>query len=189
MRSFVAIVLPPHIKKGIETLEQKLKAYPFNIRWVNPRNVHLTLKFIGDIQTHQVADVAKAMALTATGFSPVDLCMQGLGVFPGIRNPRVFWTGLGGQTDLLGQLQGTLDQALAEAGFALEKRPFKGHLTLGRFKGRALATDVAQAIQIEGRFEAIGFSAIEMALFKSDLHPKGAKYTLIQQYRIGETLS
>ena len=186
MRAFIAIVLPASVEQGIEVLEQKLRAWPIKARWVRPANVHLTLKFLGDIEAGQVDTVAAAMAAAGEGFPRIALCMQGLGVFPGIRNPRVLWTGVGGRTDLLGQLHARLDKALADAGFAAETRPFKAHLTLGRFKGRAASADLLQAIQQTGAFDAVPFEAADLTLFKSDLRPQGAVYTAMKRTLLGE---
>lgn len=185
MRTFIAISLPSQVKGCLAGLEHKLMAWPLKIRWVKPANIHLTLKFLGEIETDRVDAVAVAMALTARTFSPIQLSVQGLGVFPGFRNPRVLWTGVGGQTDLLAQLQGRLDSALVEKGFEAEKRPFKAHLTLGRFKGRAPSVDLLEAVQQTGCFEAVPFEAADIILFKSDLRPQGAVYTPLQHCPLG----
>lgn len=185
MRAFIAIALPPQVEAHLAGLEDKLKARPLKVRWVKPANVHLTLKFLGEIETDAVDAAVAAMALAAGTFSPIKLSVQGLGVFPGFRNPRVLWTGLGGQTDLLAQLHRKLDSALAEKGFKAETRPFKAHLTLGRFKGRASSSALLEAVQQTGRFEAVPFEAADIILFKSDLRPQGAVYTPLQRCSLG----
>ncbi len=185
MRVFIAIALPPQVEAHLAGLEDKLKAWPLRIRWVKPANVHLTLKFLGEVETGRVEAVADAMALAAGTCSSIQLSVQGLGVFPGFRNPRVLWTGVGGQTDLLAQLHRKLDSALVGKGFKAETRPFKAHLTLGRFKGRVSSTDLLEAVQQTGRFEALSFEAADITLYKSDLRPQGAVYTPLQHCALG----
>ena len=185
MRAFIAIALPVQVERCIETLEQMLRAKPFPVRWVKPRNVHLTLKFLGEIEEGGVEAVATAMVRACAGVPPIALSMQGVGVFPGIKNPRVLWTGVGGQTDLLAQLHGRLDRALAETGFDAETRPFRAHLTLGRFKGRTAPADLARALQETGGFDAVPFEAGEIILFKSDLRPQGAVYSPLKRCLLG----
>ena len=185
MRAFIAIALPPQVEAHLAGLEDKLKAWPLRIRWVKPANVHLTLKFLGEVETGRVDAVVDAMALAGGPCSPIRLSVQGLGVFPGFRNPRVLWTGVGGQTDLLAQLHRKLDSALTGKGFKAETRSFKAHLTLGRFKGRVSSADLLEAVQQTGCFEALPFEAADITLFKSDLRPQGAVYTPLHHCALG----
>jgi 2'-5' RNA ligase len=121
--------------------------------------------------------VIEVMQRVASGDGALDLSLQGLGVFPGLRNPRVLWTGVGGRTDLLMALQRRLDDNLVAAGFPGEGRPFKAHLTIARIKEPVEARRMAQAMEMCGRFDPLALQAAEMVLIKSDLRPNGPVYT------------
>jgi 2'-5' RNA ligase len=139
--------------------------------------MHLTLKFLGDIPESQVDDLDSAMQRAGSGFGVVDLAAQGMGVFPGIKRPRVLWLGIGGETERLARLHGRLDAELEQIGIAGEKRPFRAHLTLARAKGAVSARLLLDTIQTQGQYEARPFQAQQMVLYQSDLRPQGAVYT------------
>lgn len=177
LRAFVAFELPAEIIRFAENLQGNLKNCGLKLRWVKAQNIHLTIKFLGDIREASIPDVASAMQSAARGFGPLDLTVQGMGVFPNIKRPRVLWIGLGGQVDLLGHLQTELEEALEGAGFARENRPFKAHLTLGRVKGFVKSRLLSDAIQELGHYSPRPFQVHQLVLFQSDLRPQGAVYT------------
>ena len=117
---------------------------------------------------------------TAAGFSPISFRIQGLGVFPGISRPRVLWAGLTGETDRIAECQQRLDTHLAASGLPKEKRPFRGHLTLGRVKGRIPADRLLQAIKRLSTCESEPVAVDRIVLFQSELKPTGAVYTSLR---------
>jgi 2'-5' RNA ligase len=177
LRAFIAIPLPPDIIDLAADLQSRLKSGGLKLRWVRLQGMHLTLKFLGDIPESQVEDLGSAMQRAGSGFGIVDLAAQGMGVFPGIKRPRVLWLGIGGEIERLAQLHGRLDAELEQIGIAREKRPFRGHLTLARAKGAVNARLLLDAMQTQGTYEAKPFQAQQMVLYQSDLRPKGAVYT------------
>ncbi|MCP4749067.1 MAG: RNA 2',3'-cyclic phosphodiesterase [Desulfobacteraceae bacterium] len=184
LRLFIAIDLPAVVVDSIKLLQGQLKARGLKLGWVKPYNAHLTLKFLGNIPEAKCSPVADAMHLAAGNFKPMDLTMQGMGVFPGIRKPRVLWTGLGGQTALLKDFFCKLEDALSAYEFEREKRPFKAHLTLARFKKKINSGDLLEAIQSVGSYEPIAFTARQIVLYKSDLLPTGARYTALYKAKL-----
>jgi len=132
IRTFIAIEIPGTIISKIRELQDGIRAYGFKIRWVRTENIHLTLKFLGDVEEIKINEIANAVAETVKGHSPITLQAKGIGVFPGIKRPRVLWVGLAGQLEALVRLQQTLDENLMALGFSREERTFKGHLTMGR---------------------------------------------------------
>ena len=182
-RAFVAFKLPPDIIDLAAGIQSALRSRGLNLRWVKPRSLHLTVKFLGDIAETAAAGVASAMQRSCRTAAPLALTVQGLGVFPGFRKPRVLWIGLGGQVDALEQLYATLETELAALGFSREKRGFKAHLTLARFKGGG-DRDLARVIEELGRYEPKPFSADNLVLFKSDLRPEGAVHTPLSEVRL-----
>ena len=181
IRTFIAFELPDTVLSALGRLQDDLKNRGLKAKWVRLQSIHLTLKFLGDIQADQVDPVAHQLAAAARGTGAFSLGAKGIGVFPNIRRPRVIWTGLAGDLETLGELQRNIDRALSEIGFAREKRPFKGHLTLGRFKGRTDSHRLAAALEALTEFDTRTFTAQQLVLFKSRLEPTGAVYSQLKQ--------
>ncbi len=155
-----------------------------DVRWVRPENIHLTLKFLGDIKPAEIEAIDGVMADAVEGWPPLRLTISGVGFFPGVNRPRVIWVGLGGEIRVLLDLQADLDRRLAAIGFPLDKRPYKAHLTLGRIR-QACRSD--QFKQVLPRFSDWGdrqFTADRITLFRSDLKPSGAVYTELKQVKL-----
>ena len=136
VRTFIAFELPENVIACLKNLQYALKRYGINIRWVNPENIHLTLKFLGDIPIEKCSEIESAIKLVTKAFEPLALSVKGIGVFPSIKNARVLWTGLSGEIEILVNLQQNLEAQLVNLGLKKENRPFKAHLTLGRIKKR-----------------------------------------------------
>ena len=177
IRTFVGFELPEKIRSFISSIQEDLKSNRLDARWVQPKNIHLTLKFLGNINKDDAQKVGAAIFKSAADYAPISLAAKGIGAFPGINRPRVLWIGIKGQIDMLIQLQKSLDDKLEEIGFPKENRPFKGHLTLARVKGRINQAKLINAIKKYGEFEPKSFIADNIILFKSDLKSTGAVYT------------
>jgi 2'-5' RNA ligase len=183
IRSFIAIELPEEVKGELSQLSRELgKAkYPF-VKWVDTENIHLTLKFLGNIPPGQVAKITEAVKEAVRGKSPFQLEISKLGAFPGVNQPRVIWIGVGGETDRLLELQRDIDSRLVPLGFVPEKQPFVPHLTIARVRENA-STDDRKAL---GRLLAsTGFDSQEriavdsIKLMRSQLTPEGPVYSLL----------
>ncbi|MBN1932151.1 MAG: RNA 2',3'-cyclic phosphodiesterase [Desulfobacterales bacterium] len=176
IRTFIAIELPQNILASIFKVQEGIRGYGFKLRWVPPQNVHLTLKFLGYISNTDVKKIGEAMVESIEGHFPIQLAAKGIGIFPGIKRPRVLWVGMIGQVDLLSKLQKNIDEKLEMVGFQPEKRTFRGHLTIARVKGKIDPGKLHDAIkQFEG-FETEEFVADKIILFKSELKSSGAVY-------------
>jgi len=184
IRSFIAIELPDTIIALLNDLQQELKSLRLNVRWVRPENIHLTLKFLGDINPGDIECIDGAMADAAAEFAPFTLSVCGLGVFPGMKRPRVVWVGLGAEIQALLDLQQNLEARLAAVGFPKEKRWFKAHLTLGRIRQAVNPAKISQAIQNYSDLGNQKFAADRIILFKSDLKPSGAEYLQLKQVKL-----
>ena len=185
IRTFIAVEMPENIISGIRDLQRNLKAFGVDIRWIRPENIHLTLKFLGDVQADDMDSISGVISGTAEGGSPISLQAKGIGVFPGVKRPRVLWVGLTGQLELLSKLQKTLDVNLKGIGFPPEKRPFKGHLTIGRIKTKMNSKIFVDALMAFRSFETETFVADRIVLFKSELKPNGAVYTDLASATLG----
>jgi 2'-5' RNA ligase len=185
LRTFISLSVPKSILELLARVQQDLKAYRLPIRWVPPPNIHLTLKFLGDTRQQDIEPIAAAIADAVKGIEPIRLTVQGLGVFPNTRRPQVLWAGLGAQSDTLVGLQQRLEASLASLGFAKAQRRFKGHLTLGRVKGRIDRGRLSAAIQSCSGLSSESFEAHALFLMSSELQPSGAIYTRLKQFLLG----
>ena len=185
LRTFIAIDIPGNILSEIRELQEGIKDYGFKIRWVRPESIHLTLKFLGDIKAVKINEIAEAISETVVRYTPISLQAKGVGVFPGIKRPQVLWVGLAGQLEPLVSLQKTLDENLETIGFPMEKRPFKGHLTMGRMKAKIDVKKFGDVLMAFRRFESETFTAGRLILYKSELKPSGALYTEMASASLG----
>ncbi len=177
IRTFIAIELPGNIISSIRKVQEGIKSYGFKVRWVRPENIHLTLKFLGNINEADTEKIGRAIFDAVKEYPPISLAAKGIGVFPGVKRPRVIWVGITGQVEPLIGMQKTLDDKLEAIGFPKENRPFKGHLTLARVKGKIDSKRLSEAMKEFQEFEAEPFTADQIILFKSELKPTGSVYT------------
>jgi 2'-5' RNA ligase len=187
LRTFIAVELPEDIRIAIQQVQQALKKYRLNFRWVRPESIHLTLKFLGNIPPEDIQTVAKTLNDVAKVYDIFELRGSGVGVFPSIKNPRVLWAGVGGSIRTLQSVQSMLDNRLSELGFEKERRPFKGHLTLGRAKGRIDSRQMIDAISACGEFATLSFTVRSLTFFKSDLRKGGPVYSRLAIAPLSET--
>jgi 2'-5' RNA ligase len=180
IRTFIAIELPENIISSVLKVQDDIRSYGFKTRWVRKENIHITLKFLGNINKVDVEKIGKEIFESAKEYPPLKLAAKGIGVFPGIKRPRVIWIGITGQIDLLIKMQKTLDKRLETIGFPKERRPFRGHLTIGRIKGKVDPQRLIAAIKEFGEFESETFIANKLILFKSELNPSGSIYTKLK---------
>lgn len=177
IRTFIAVELPEKIISSISRVQENVRSYGFKIRWVRPENIHITLKFLGNVKKADIEKVGEAIFESVKEYSAITLRAKGIGTFPGIKRPRVIWVGISGQLDLLVGLHKTLDEKLEAIGFPRENRSFKGHLTLGRVKAKIDPKRFGDALDELAGFESESFVADRIILFKSELKPTGAVYT------------
>lgn len=180
LRAFIAVDLSESVRSSLGQVQEVFKRQGFRIKWVRPANIHLTLKFLGNIEGADVEKILGAMAQAAKDRKTISLVTKGIGVFPDSRRPRVIWVGLSGQLEMLQDLQRSLEGHLADLGFPKESRGFKAHLTLGRVKGKINSDRLKAAMSKFAGFESKPFDVNRIILFKSELRPSGAVYTPLQ---------
>jgi len=177
LRVFIAIKLPKQVITKLGEVQNALKAYGLKAKWTHTANIHLTLKFLGDIDKMDLSTVSEVVDSAAKGFGPIRLIAKGIGIFPGVKKARILWTGIAGQTDMLAKLQEAIDAGLSEIGFLPEKRRFTGHLTIGRFKGSPHPDKLIDIMKKFKDMESAPFMADAVCVIKSDLTPSGPIYT------------
>jgi 2'-5' RNA ligase len=181
IRAFIAIEMPDAVVAALGGLQRELQSRRLKVRWVRPENIHLTLKFLGDIKPADIEAIDGAMADTVSGHSPFALTMNGIGFFPNVKRPRVMWVGLGGGIRHLFDLQAGLADRLCDSGFPREKRPFKAHLTLGRIRQATRPDQFKRVLQQYADWGDQQFSVDRIVLFRSELKPAGAVYSPLKQ--------
>ena len=182
-RSCVAIELPEELKQELVELIDRLRSggQP-GVKWVDPRGLHLTLKFLGDVPVDKLGDITDALREATRGIMCFRLAVGGLGVFPNPRRVRVAWVGVSGQVDVLERLRQRVESALVPLGFAAESRGFTPHLTLARVRDRVSPEERQRFGHfMEGAyFEAgHGIEVGAVHLMKSQLTSRGAIYSRI----------
>jgi 2'-5' RNA ligase len=184
MRTFVAIDLEPGLKRALEDLVRTLKRTGADVRWVDGRGMHLTLKFLGEIDEAAVPAVGQAVKTATSGRGRFPLVLRGTGAFPPGKSPRVLWVGVAEEPALM-DLQKAVEARLEAEGYPREERPFHPHLTLGRVKG---PSRLREALVELGRYEGTVFgemTAGKVALIESRLGPRGAEYRVVAEFELG----
>lgn len=179
LRVFIAVPVPEALVIFLQNIQAQLKSSGMDVRWLAVKNIHLTLKFIGDIERSRVSAIAARMDATAGQFPPFTLEARGVGVFPNRRHARVFWVGLDGELDRLGNVQAALESGLEPVGFSKETRRFHPHLTIGRTRRRIDAPIIGESLDALEEIASDSFRVDRLGLIKSDLKPSGAEYTLL----------
>ncbi|THB80107.1 MAG: RNA 2',3'-cyclic phosphodiesterase [Desulfobacteraceae bacterium] len=183
IRAFIAIDLPAQVITDLDQLQQQIRRnLDIKASWPRPRNIHLTLKFLGSIPMGQINAVIQAMtqARDQLNSRAIQLSCGGIGVFPSVKRPKVLWAGLRKDTHLLGEMHQHLNAGLSPLGFTPESRRFSPHLTLARIKKSSIsAKRWIRLIQEYGDFETRSFQVDSIKLFKSELTPSGAVYSTL----------
>jgi 2'-5' RNA ligase len=179
VRVFVAVPFPAQLKAKLATLRQEFRQLPLVAAWVHEAGFHLTLKFLGEVKSTQIAPILSCMTHAAKGVHPFSITLRGVGVFPHESSPRVLWVGIEDDTGLLKQVQQTLEARLAQIGFPPDGRPFTPHLTLARLKRMAHRTELMASLEThrEAMLGQLDVNLLE--LMESQLHPSGARYSVV----------
>lgn len=188
IRAFIAVDLDDLVIEKICNVVEILKPRITEIRWLRKENLHLTLKFLGNIAESQVEPIAAALRHPVGLFSPCTISAKGLGVFPDFRRPKILWVGLTG--DQLVQLAAEIESALMPLGFTPENRAFTPHLTIGRWReGSRPAKNLRQEIDSLNDFEFGACAIRQIVLFQSVLKPEGASYSELRTIQLGAKLA
>ena len=185
IRAFLAIDLPGSLRLGLAQVQGKLKESGADVRWVPVGNIHLTLKFFGNIPDGDVEAIAAAAREVAAKQAPFELQATEPGAFPSVKAPRVVWLGLGGDVLPLSQFCHRLEKAFAALGHLPEDRPFHPHLTLGRVKSPQGRERLARLLQTLPPMQWTPFQVKEVILFRSQLSPQGSTYTPLKVIPLG----
>ena len=189
IRAFIAIGLPRELKADIGKISSALSNQVPGVRWVPAENLHLTLKFLGDIEEAVIPDIQAILNQITPRHLPIICKFGGLGVFPNFQRPRIIWLGVTEGSDQIEGLADDLSRELSGLGFKPEKRGFTPHLTLGRVKKGVQTAQLRKLIEAEEEKterlnDSHGLLNINMLLLqKSILTSKGAIYHILSEHK------
>lgn len=182
IRTFVAIELNDALRRAIADVQIQLQSARAGryIKWGAVDSIHITLKFLGDVDSDAMPTLQSAIAVTCESTPPLTLTLSGIGAFPNAQRPNVVWVGAEGQVEFASKLAERIDDACAAFGFAREQRPFTAHLTIGRVKRDASMNDrkyIGEMI-MTATVGVLGELRINhVSVMKSELRPTGSVYT------------
>jgi len=175
MRAFLAIPLPPPTRQALASVANQIDG----LRAQKPHTIHLTLRFLDEIA--DPAPIVEALTPVAAAHEPFEMSLERIGVFPPRGAPRVVWVGLGAGEMQAGALAAGIENALVPLGFRRERRPWHGHVTLGRFRSPPRRAD--GLVDEDRRFGQV--PAEKLVLFQSNLTPDGAVHEVVQELSLG----
>lgn len=176
IRTFVAVEMPDPVREQFRDVEDRLRRADAHVKWVEPQNIHVTLKFLGDVAEDRIEKIFQSVEEGTQGLASFDIRLSQLGAFPNLRQPRVVWIGVEEGKEQLAELQKRVEDSIARQGFPREKRKFSPHLTIGRVKSSRGTNELVEAIQATP-FESESFEINEVVVMESTLTPEGPIYT------------
>lgn len=182
IRTFVAIDIPSPVQKTLAAVQHRFLPLDLKASWVRPDHVHLTLKFLGEIDSKQAPEISGALAEGLRGRPAIPVSLGAVGIFPPTGAPRVLWVGLEDSAGALDSLQQAVETALAPLGFPPEKRRFSPHLTLARIKSPKGARRLREAVRSFDRAEPVAFQVEWVTFYQSQLTPKGSIYSALERF-------
>jgi len=186
IRAFVAVDATREVAKQAAQLIRVLSsATAAQVKWNQPDQMHFTLKFLGEIEITESAEICQALKRAAMSNSPFEIDVQGAGAFPSLDRPRTVWLGVGDGSAELEALQGAVDAELLRLGYRPEPRRFQGHLTIGRVKEGRVGPELGQAIAQWQNFDAGSMPVRDVRLYSSVLRPEGPVYEVLGRARLG----
>lgn len=183
IRAFIAIELPPEIIKKIAEIQDRFKALNLDATWVKPSNIHLTLKFLGNINPQLLSKVKEVIVESLPPVPEFSISLGTVGVFPNIKQPRVLWIGVEETHQQLILLKSNIDKGLEPLGFEIDRKKFSPHLTLGRIKSAKGKSRLREMIQSFEKMDAEAIKVSSVKLMQSQLTPRGSIYTVLQAFK------
>jgi 2'-5' RNA ligase len=177
LRTFIAVDSAPHIRSRAADLVARLSLAPDKVRWIEPHNLHWTLKFLGDVEDVSIAEVCRRVQDAVRPLEPFQIEVCGAGAFPRTERPRTLWLGVRQGQEQMIALQAPIEHAVAEMGFHQETRRFVPHLTIGRV-GRTAAggNQLGELLAKNAQFEAGTMEVDEVVIYSSRLTREGPEY-------------
>jgi 2'-5' RNA ligase len=179
IRSFIAVPTPPPVLQRIAGLITNLQSVSSHVKWERAEKLHITLKFLGSIEESDIQRLIRALGEKLRTLSPFDYAYEGVGAFPDLNHPRVYWVGTSKNLALV-QLHTMVEEVTRTFSVANDDRPFHPHVTIGRVKdsqGINLLTARVKTLT----FEPVDARCSDVLLMKSDLLPTGSRYSVLSR--------
>jgi len=180
MRTFIAIELSDEVNSELAAIQEELKKASSDVKWVETANIHLTLKFLGDVDERKAGEIKSILDKIASEYKKFEMSLFKIGAFPKLDYPRVIWVGIDKNCATVEEMAQHIENECEKIGFKKEDRPFSAHLTLGRVrspKNKEALKDKILSISVK----PLNFNADKITLFQSTLTPKGSIYTVLHQ--------
>lgn len=184
VRAFIAIELPKVIREKLAEIQDELKKSRADVKWVDPGNIHLTLKFLGERDDKKIREIGEVLEEVAAKTDAYAIRLSALGAFPRVESPRVLWVGLDTGEAQTKDIADKLESGIALLGIPKEDRPFSSHITIGRTRsGENIAqlSGLLEALEKKPQEYNLGFEVKKITLYKSTLTPAGPVYAPIKE--------
>ena len=180
MRTFVALELSDTVREELGRLQGELGRAGCDVKWVAPENIHLTVKFLGDVEEEKINEIKNILTRISSGEKTFEISLFKLGAFPSIDRPRVLWAGIDKGCAEVEKIASLAKEGLENIGFPKEDHPFSAHLTLGRVRsGKNKDALREKILSLEAR--PVFSEVNHIALFRSTLTPKGPIYSVLHE--------
>ena len=184
MRVFIAVELPDKVKKNMVELVNELKEVGSGVKWVEEKNLHITLKFLGWVEDRKADDVIGLATKAAAGTGSFKAKFEGLGTFPPGKSPRVVWAGVGEGAEKIKKLADSLEETLSNAAYRSEEREFSSHVTIGRVKDKKGVDKLKEKME-SFKDPKFGEAIVDhINIMKSTLTPKGPIYETVKEVKL-----
>lgn len=186
-RIFIAVDISDEARNVVATyIDELRREFPkLHVGWERPEKLHLTLKFLGDVEDAQQEFVHAAMKAIAGNFYKFRLETSSTGVFPNLHKPSILWLGISGNVEMMVQIAEEVEREFETLGFTTERRAFKPHLTIGRLREPWLSNNLA-CRHLANKFEPVGFEVREIVIYESKLQPTGSFYLRLAAFPLRE---
>jgi 2'-5' RNA ligase len=186
IRTFLAVEVPAGLRQKAADVIRFLGRHQEGIKWVDPQNIHVTVKFLGDVEDAEIYEVCQVTAKAIADLQPFRVACHGVGAFPNAQRPRTVWLGIDDSARQFEQLHRRVDDALAGLRFPREVRRYQPHLTLGRVRhGKRPPTELTARIHEQSAVDLGEIDVEELVVFSSELTPDGPVYTALSHAPLG----
>ena len=183
-RCFIAIELNQQIQSQIKTLQQRITAIDLDAKWVQPENIHITLRFLGNLKDPRVKDIKDAFLDLVSDAPSFSISIGALGVFPDIQRPQTLWVGIEQGHDQVISLARNVENGLCRLGFPKEKKIFIPHLTIARLRCAKNTEKLKDFLSKETSLDSPSCPITHVSLIKSSLTPQGPVYETLKSYTL-----
>jgi 2'-5' RNA ligase len=182
VRTFIALDPGEAIRARMVSLQESLRRTGTEVKWAEPENLHITLLFLGEVDSRDLMGVCRAVEQAAREHRAIELTIEGIGCFPNIRRPRVVWIGVGQGSEAVAALHDGLERSLLELGcYRREERRFTPHITLGRIRGEKPMDPLTAVLLKKQDYKAGAGRVGEVLVMSSELSPRGSVYTVMSR--------